>query len=318
MNKYIKDNLKNPNLFLFFAIVSSAIILLLIGTHTYNAMEDVLENSTHSQLIRANIENIRLFDEVLTSSALLAVSTGNSKWEKRYNFFEPKLDSAINELIRIDSLHAFHLTLEMTDSANVRLMAMEQRAFELVHLERQNEAYEIMTGSEYARQKANYSKGLSAFIKLHEMVTAQQQTRLTNLAKHSRWVFGLVILLLAMVWLPIERFLRKNRVQMLKQNQELELQIQARKESAGKLQESQKQIEKAREQLQESIKASRVGLWDWNLITNDIYHSPEWKKQIGYEDDELEGGVEIFMSRLHPNDANRVEEATKEFLSGKR
>lgn len=159
---------------------------------------------------------------------------------------------------------------------------MEQRIFELVRLAKQNEAYEIITGSEYARQKALYSEGLASFVELHELETIQLQSQLHKAVKRSIWLFALVILLLAITWFPIERFFRKSRKQMHNYNQELELQVQARKKSENALLKSQKQIKKAHEQLQESVKAGNVGLCDRNLQTNEACHSPEWKKQIGY------------------------------------
>ncbi|MFA6270959.1 MAG: PAS domain-containing sensor histidine kinase [Candidatus Paceibacterota bacterium] len=241
MKKYMISNLKNPNLFLFFAIVSSAIVLILGGTRAYNIQEDVLKNSEGSQKIGARVENIRFFDEVLTGSTLLAASTGNTQWEKRYRLYKPKLDSAINELLQIDPSHTINQTLKMTESANIQLEVLEHHVFELVHLGKRNEAYEIITGSEYARQKAIHSEGLSTFIKLHKLETDQLQIRLRKEATQSKWAFGLAILLLAIVWLPIERFLRKSRAQILKQNQELELQVLARKESESALFKSKEQ-----------------------------------------------------------------------------
>jgi len=242
----MNGNLKTANLFLFFAILFSAIVLITGGINAYNIQEDVLENSVRSQKIRHRVESIRFFDEVLTNSALLAVNTGDTQWEKRYHLYEPKLDSTIHELLRMDLLRADYQALKMTVSANDRLHAIEHQVFELVHLKKLDEASAIMMGSEYARQKAMYSKGLSSFIKQHELDTDQLQTRLDTEAKRSKWFFGLVILLLAIVWLTIERFLRKGRERILKQNQELDLQIQARKESERALLESKKQIERHR------------------------------------------------------------------------
>ncbi len=282
MTKHIYNNLKNPNLFLFFAFVSSAVVLILVGTHTYNVMEDVLENSAHSQIIRGRVENIRFFDEVLTSSALLAASSGNAQWEKRYHLFEPKLDSAINELLRMDPLHTPPQTLKMTDSANVHLMAMEHRVFELVHLERRSKAYEIITGSDYARQKAIYSEGLSTFIKLHELETAQQQTRLHEAAKRSRWSFGLVILFLAIVWGPIERFLRKNRAQMLKQNQELELQITERKNNELKIDELKTNLELI-------LNSVGEGIYGLDNNGNTTFVNKVFEAIIGWKSEEIIG-----------------------------
>ncbi|MFY9151476.1 MAG: PAS domain-containing sensor histidine kinase [Prolixibacteraceae bacterium] len=243
MNKFKLYKPGTTNLFLLFALISSVIVLIIVGNHTYNVMEEVLENSGHSQEISSRVENIRLFDEVLTSSALLAASSGNVQWEKRHHLFGQKLDSALNELSRLDSLHATRETLQMADSANVQLTTIEHRVFELVHLGRLNDAYEMITGSEYTRQKAIYSEGLSTFIKLHKLETARQQTRLHNVAKRSRWYFGLVILLFAIVWFPVVRFLHISRKQMSKQNQELELQITERKNNELKISELKTNLE---------------------------------------------------------------------------
>ncbi|MCX6219466.1 MAG: PAS domain S-box protein [Bacteroidia bacterium] len=239
MKKYMNNNLKNPNLFLFFAIVSSAFVLIFGAVYSYKIQDDLLNNSEHSRIIGARVENIRFFDEVLTGSTLLAASTGNAQWEKRYRLYEPKLDSAINELLSMYPFHAINQTLEMTDSANIQLKALEHRVFELVHLGKRNEAYEIITGSEYARQKAIYSEGLSTFIKLHKLETDQLLMRLRKAATHSKWAFGLAILLLAIVWLPVELFLRRGRAQMLKQYLELELQITERRLAEAEVKRSE-------------------------------------------------------------------------------
>ncbi len=312
----MNGNLKSPNFFLIIAIFFSAIVLFISGNHTYRVMEDVLENSEHAQIIRARVSNIRFWDEVLTGSTLLAANTGDAKWEKRYRLYEPKLENAISELLKSDSIHTFLETSKMTDSSYVHLMSMERRVFELIHLNRQSEANEILTSNEYARQKAIYSEGLSTFINLHELDTTRQQMNLQTEANRSKWFFGLVILLLVIVWLPIERALRKNRTQLLQQNQELEFQIQARKNSESALYESKKQIEKTQEQLQDSIKASSIGLWEWNMPTNEFYQSPEFKNQIGYEDDEVESSSEFYFSHLHPEDAQIVTESIQQLKTG--
>ena len=35
------------------------------------------------------------------------------------------------------------------------------------------------------------------------------------------------------------------------------------------------------------MEAANIGCWDWDIVTNSVYHSPEWKRQLGYEDDEV-------------------------------
>ncbi len=66
------------------------------------------------------------------------------------------------------------------------------------------------------------------------------------------------------------------------------------------------------------VKSSDIGLWDWDLVTNEVYFSPEWKQQIGYEDNELPSQFSEWESRLHPQDAERTKAAVGEFRDGKR
>ena len=58
--------------------------------------------------------------------------------------------------------------------------------------------------------------------------------------------------------------------------------------------------------LTEAIKAGNVGLWDWDLITSRIYYSKEWKKQIGYDDEEISDSFEEWEKRVHPDDLEKT------------
>ena len=52
----------------------------------------------------------------------------------------------------------------------------------------------------------------------------------------------------------------------------------------------------------EAIRAGNVGLWDWDLVTNKVKYSAEWKMQIGYEDYEISDDFKEWRSRVHPED----------------
>ncbi len=53
---------------------------------------------------------------------------------------------------------------------------------------------------------------------------------------------------------------------------------------------------------QEAVRAANVGLWDWDLATNRVRFSREWKRQIGYEEHEISDSHEEWQSRVHPED----------------
>jgi PAS domain S-box-containing protein len=56
------------------------------------------------------------------------------------------------------------------------------------------------------------------------------------------------------------------------------------------------------------------GMWDRDILTNEVFLSPRYKQQLGYEDRELENKFENFVSRLHPDDHDRVLQAVKAHL----
>ena len=62
-----------------------------------------------------------------------------------------------------------------------------------------------------------------------------------------------------------------------------------------------------------SVAAANVGLWDWDLRTNTVYFSPEWKRQIGYRDDEIYNQFDEWHSRVHPDDLELTLEKVRAF-----
>ena len=68
------------------------------------------------------------------------------------------------------------------------------------------------------------------------------------------------------------------------------------------LKRTEQQLKDSLLRLSESINAAKVGLWEWDLKTNHVTLSPEWKLQIGYADDEISNNFEEWRSRVHPDD----------------
>ncbi len=66
-----------------------------------------------------------------------------------------------------------------------------------------------------------------------------------------------------------------------------------------------------------SVDGSRLGLWDWNAITNDVYFSPVWKKMLGFKEDEIQGSLEEWERRVHPDDLEQVYSDLNDHFEGK-
>jgi PAS domain S-box-containing protein len=73
-------------------------------------------------------------------------------------------------------------------------------------------------------------------------------------------------------------------------------------------------LQASREHLEASVRASNTGLWDWNLRTNEVYYSPEWKSLLGYEEHEISSRLEETFNRFHPDDRQRTIAAILAFL----
>jgi len=69
-----------------------------------------------------------------------------------------------------------------------------------------------------------------------------------------------------------------------------------------KLAESEKRFKDLTQRFEYAISGSGDGLWDWDLITNDVYFSPKWKEMLGYSDEELPNEFTSWETRVHPDD----------------
>jgi PAS domain S-box-containing protein len=75
-------------------------------------------------------------------------------------------------------------------------------------------------------------------------------------------------------------------------------------------------LRESAERLRLAVRASNVGLWDWNLITREVTYSREWKSQLGYEDHEIGNDVGEWESRVHANDLAAARSQLKGSMEG--
>ena len=75
--------------------------------------------------------------------------------------------------------------------------------------------------------------------------------------------------------------------------------------------ENEEHLKNLSQRLEFAINGTGDGLWDWNLLTNEVYFSPRWKEMLGYTDDELPNEFSSWKERVHPDD---LEVTVKEIL----
>ncbi|MEO8676906.1 MAG: diguanylate cyclase [Casimicrobiaceae bacterium] len=51
-----------------------------------------------------------------------------------------------------------------------------------------------------------------------------------------------------------------------------------------------------------AVDGSNAGIWDWNVLTGEVYYSPRYKELLGYDHDELSNTIGSFLDHLHPDE----------------
>ncbi|MBK1989606.1 response regulator [Sphaerospermopsis aphanizomenoides BCCUSP55] len=78
------------------------------------------------------------------------------------------------------------------------------------------------------------------------------------------------------------------------------------------------QILREREERYElAISGTNDGIWDWNLITNEVYYSPAWMRILGYEKELLPHLYSTWADNVHPDELHQVLWDIHNHLEGK-
>jgi methyl-accepting chemotaxis protein PixJ len=147
------------------------------------------------QLEKRSGEIVHL-DEVLTMSARMAASTGDLKWEERYNQYAPQLDKTIQETLK-NVTADIRTEASKTDEANKKLVDMETQAFALVRKGQAKAALQLLLGPQYSSQKQIYAAGNQQVLnRINQLIQQNLQNYQTQLFRSIAFAaFTLPILL---------------------------------------------------------------------------------------------------------------------------
>jgi diguanylate cyclase (GGDEF)-like protein/PAS domain S-box-containing protein len=91
---------------------------------------------------------------------------------------------------------------------------------------------------------------------------------------------------------------------------QIESREQALKDALNSLRESEERYALA-------ARGANDGLWDWNLISGDVYFSPRWGHMLGYSENESWTSHEQWLRHIHAEDRERVRAEITAHCSGK-
>jgi len=171
-----------------------------VSWHFWQTGENLVRQIENDlELQRLTDETIQL-GEVLTLSARMAATSGDSNWEIQYEEFVPQQSTSIRRLLdltpRVDQKNG----ILQTYRANGRKIQIERRAFELVQKGDFAGATKLLSNQEYHVLRKQYRDGIQRHEidlkkKVHERLTVYQKNRVIFFFA----TFG-VILLLSVFW----------------------------------------------------------------------------------------------------------------------
>lgn len=66
--------------------------------------------------------------------------------------------------------------------------------------------------------------------------------------------------------------------------------------------------------LQMAIHAANLGLWDWDLSSNQVFYCSQWKRQLGHQEHEVSSSLDEWYDRVHPQDRDHLIGALQGFV----
>jgi len=76
------------------------------------------------------------------------------------------------------------------------------------------------------------------------------------------------------------------------------------------------ELRESSQRLDIALEGANLGVWDWNMLTNEVVYSDQWARILGYEPEELRAFSNSSGLLIHPGDLARVADHTTACLSG--
>jgi len=93
--------------------------------------------------------------------------------------------------------------------------------------------------------------------------------------------------------------------------------ISIQKRAELELLESKKQLQVSNQFLERALEGANLGVWDWNLLTNEIQYDKGWASMLGLSLDGLSMEFKTWEARVHPLDLSQCLVALNDYFKGK-
>lgn len=128
------------------------------------------------------------------------------------------------------------------------------------------------------------------------------------------WAFaalGGALLLFMANTLTLRRLVARRTAELAANARALEREVAARSGYARALERSEQRLNLA-------LQGGAQGVWDWNVVSGEVFYSPQWKALLGYGEAQIGNRYGEWEGRIHPEDREVVLTAVQQCLTGSR
>jgi PAS domain S-box-containing protein len=90
------------------------------------------------------------------------------------------------------------------------------------------------------------------------------------------------------------------------------------KEDITERKQSENALKESEERWKFALEGASSGVWDWDMQTNKLYTSAQWKEMLGVAEQQFSGALEEWSSRVHPDDIDACMGALNMHIKGEK
>ena len=76
------------------------------------------------------------------------------------------------------------------------------------------------------------------------------------------------------------------------------------------------QLDQLRERLDLAVEGANLGVWDWDMTTDEVVFNDRWATMLGLSPDDIEPSLDTWEERVNPDDISRVKAALNAHIDG--
>jgi len=80
--------------------------------------------------------------------------------------------------------------------------------------------------------------------------------------------------------------------------------------------EGERALQQLKDRLELAVEGAQLGVWDWDMTTDEVEFNDQWARMLGHSADEIEPRLEEWERRVHPDDLGPVEDALSDHMAG--